>query len=58
MTFEEFRDATVFFVVHVEYGVISEVCHDQTIIFKVHVDYGVFSEVFFYQTILFVFLAN
>ena len=37
----------MFFVVHVEYSVISEVCHHQTIIFISHVDYGVSSEVFF-----------
>ena len=46
------------FVVHVEYGVISEVYHNQTIIFVVHVDYGVFFEDYLYQMILFVIFVN
>ena len=35
----------MFFVVHVEYGVILEVYHDQTMLFVVHVDYDIIFEV-------------
>ena len=36
----------MFFVVHVDYGVIFEVYHDQTMLFVVHVDYDIVFEVY------------
>ena len=44
----------MFFVVHVVYGVISEVFYDQTMLFVIHVDYVIFPQVYHDQTMVFV----
>ena len=54
IVFEDYRNHTMVFVIHVAYGVVAKVSHDQMILFVVHVDYVIVPGVYHDQTMIFI----
>ena len=52
IVFEDYRNQTMVFAIHVAYDLVGKVNHDQMILFVVHVDYVIVPEVYHDHTIV------